>query len=79
MTRAGLPRAVFGLLLFVGVAAPPGAQAQTSSPAAAPTGPEVGQKIPPFRAPDQTGKIQDFNSVRGPKGAAVYFFRSADW
>ena len=43
------------------------------------TGPEVGQKIPDFRAPDQNGKMQDLNSVRGPKGAMVVFFRSADW
>lgn len=43
------------------------------------TGLEIGQKIPPFRAIDQNGRLQDFNSVRGPKGAAVVFFRSADW
>ena len=43
------------------------------------TGPEVGQKIPSFRAPDQNGKMQDFNSIRGPNGAMVVFFRSADW
>jgi hypothetical protein len=43
------------------------------------TGPEVGQKIPSFRAPDQHGKAQDFNSIRGPKGAMIVFFRSADW
>ena len=43
------------------------------------TGPAVGEKIPPFRAPDQNGNMQDFNSIRGPKGAAIYFVRSADW
>jgi len=43
------------------------------------TGPGVGQKIPSFRAPDQNGRIQDFNSIRGPQGAAIYFMRSADW
>jgi hypothetical protein len=43
------------------------------------TGPEIGQKIPFFQAPDQNGKLQDFDSVRGPKGAMVVFFRSADW
>ena len=43
------------------------------------TGPAVGQKIPAFRAPDQNGKMQDFNSIKGPNGAAVYFMRSADW
>ena len=43
------------------------------------TGPEVGQKIPYFRALDQSGKLQDFNSIRGPKGAMIVFLRSADW
>ncbi|MGH9785313.1 MAG: hypothetical protein ACRD88_14110 [Terriglobia bacterium] len=43
------------------------------------TGPAVGQRIPPFRGPDQNGRTQDFNSIRGPKGAAIYFMRSADW
>ena len=43
------------------------------------TGPEVGQKIPSFSALDQNGKLQDFNSVRGPKGAMIVFLRSADW
>jgi hypothetical protein len=43
------------------------------------TGPEVGQKIPYFRALDQNGKLQDFNSIRGPKGAMIVFLRSADW
>ena len=63
--------------------------AQTPQPAAAPepwmnlpptsTGLAIGDKIPSFRAPDQSGRIQDFNSIRGPKGAAIYFVRSADW
>ena len=43
------------------------------------TGPAVGEPIPSFRAPDQNGKMQDFNSIKGPKGAALYFMRSADW
>ena len=43
------------------------------------SGPEVGQSIPSFRAPDQAGKMQDFNSIRGPKGALLVFFQSADW
>ena len=43
------------------------------------TGPAVGQRIPAFRAPDQNGRVQDFSSIKGPKGAALYFMRSADW
>jgi hypothetical protein len=69
----------------------PSLWAQTPTPQARPhnsaaeaklpfsTGPEVGQQIPAFRALDQNGKMQDFNSIRGPKGAMVVFFRSADW
>jgi len=43
------------------------------------TGPAVGRRIPAFRAPDQNGRMQDFNSIKGPQGAALYFMRSADW
>ncbi|MBI4464425.1 MAG: hypothetical protein HY647_06945 [Acidobacteria bacterium] len=43
------------------------------------TGLEAGQKIPSFRARDQQGQWQDFNSIRGPKGAVIMFNRSADW
>jgi len=43
------------------------------------TGPAVGSKIPPFDATDQTGKRQTFESLRGPKGLALLFVRSADW
>ena len=69
----------------------PSLSAQTPPPQARPgnsaaeakipfsTGPEVGQEIPAFRAVDQYGKMQDFNSIRGPKGAMIVFFRSADW
>jgi len=42
-------------------------------------GPAVGQKIPFFRAPDQYGRMQDFNSLRGPNGAMIVFERSLDW
>ena len=49
--------------------------------AAAPTssGPVIGEKIPSFRALDQNGRFQDFNSIRGPQGAVIMFNRSADW
>ena len=58
-----------------------GAQARPAWMDAPPTstGLAVGKKIPVFRATDQSGKIQDFNSIRGPKGAVIMFSRSADW
>jgi hypothetical protein len=43
------------------------------------TGPEVGQQIPAFSAPDQEGLNQTLKSIMGPKGAMLVFFRSADW
>ena len=39
----------------------------------------VGSKIPAFEAKDQNGKVQTFESIRGPKGAFLVFYRSADW
>jgi len=42
-------------------------------------GPAVGEKIPFFRAPDQYGRMQDLNSLRGPNGAMILFERSLDW
>jgi hypothetical protein len=43
------------------------------------TGPEVGQQVPSFSALDQDGRKQTFQSIVGPKGAMLVFFRSADW
>ncbi len=43
------------------------------------TGPEVGQPVPAFSAMDQNGQTQTLDSVMGPKGAMLVFFRSADW
>jgi hypothetical protein len=43
------------------------------------TGPEIGQKIPEFSAVDQTGKVRNFDSLKGPKGLVLFFNRSVDW
>ncbi len=43
------------------------------------TGPEVGQPVPAFSAMDQDGRTQTLESIMGPKGAMLVFFRSADW
>jgi len=43
------------------------------------TGPAVGQTIPSFSATDQDGRTQTLQSIMGPNGAMVVFFRSADW
>jgi cytochrome oxidase Cu insertion factor (SCO1/SenC/PrrC family) len=52
---------------------------KAQQPAAIKTGPEIGEKIPAFEATDQKGTSQTFQSIRGPRGAVITFFRSADW
>ena len=42
-------------------------------------GPQVGELVPDFHLPDQTGTIQTLRSIMGPKGAMLVFLRSADW
>jgi len=42
-------------------------------------GPAVGTKLPSFTLPDQDGKTHTLDSVIGPKGALIVFYRSADW
>lgn len=42
-------------------------------------GPDIGERVPPFEAPDQHGRVQTFDSIRGPNGAVIVFIRSADW
>jgi len=44
-----------------------------------PSGPEIGQTVPEFSLPDQTGRTQTLESIMGPKGALLVFYRSADW
>jgi hypothetical protein len=43
------------------------------------TGPNAGQAVPAFSAQDQDARTQTLQSVTGPKGAMLVFFRSADW
>jgi len=40
---------------------------------------EVGQKAPAFSAHDQFGGEQTLETLKGPKGTVLLFFRSADW
>jgi hypothetical protein len=39
----------------------------------------AGQKAPDFSARDQFGKQQTLETLKGPKGTVLLFFRSADW
>jgi hypothetical protein len=42
-------------------------------------GPQVGERVPDFNLPDQTGRIRNLQSIMGPRGAMIVFYRSADW
>ena len=39
----------------------------------------VGRKMQPFTARDQSGHIASSDSLQGPNGTVLLFFRSADW
>lgn len=43
------------------------------------SGPEVGKAVPGFSLPDQAGQVRTLQSLMGPKGLLLVFFRSADW
>jgi len=40
---------------------------------------ETGQRAPAFEATDQAGHVQTNETLKGPKGTVLLFFRSADW
>ena len=42
-------------------------------------GMEPGVKAPSFRLKDQFGREQSNETLRGPNGTVLLFFRSADW
>jgi hypothetical protein len=42
-------------------------------------GPQVGDVVPDFTAPDQFGRAQTLASIMGPNGVMLVFNRSADW
>lgn len=39
----------------------------------------VGQKAPAFSVRDQFGRVQSLDTLKGPNGTVLLFFRSADW
>ena len=42
-------------------------------------GPEIGDPLPDFTLPDQTGNRVTFAAARGNGQALVLFYRSASW
>jgi hypothetical protein len=43
------------------------------------SGLNVGEKIPAFELPDQSGNRKSFGDLAGPDGLLLVFSRSADW
>ena len=70
-------------ILAVSLAAPLAAQEVFDTPSpfdeGVTTGIGVGETIPDFRLPDSSGELRDFDSIKGPNGAVLLFYRSADW
>ena len=46
---------------------------------AAEHGPPIGAPMPAFEAPDQNGQTHTLKDIVGHNGAAIVFYRSADW
>jgi peroxiredoxin len=69
-------RAAIGSLLAAGVITIAAAQEAMDITR---MGPQVGQQAPAFTLNDQHGRQVSLESVMGPKGAMIVFFRSADW
>lgn len=43
------------------------------------TGPDVGESIPKFELSDQHGNPRNIDSLAGPNGLLLLFYRTADW
>ncbi|MEX2304146.1 MAG: hypothetical protein WD733_24595 [Bryobacterales bacterium] len=69
-----------GRILAIGaLALAPGMMSAQSENKPPSTGPAVGKKIPAFEVVDQAGRRQTFETLRGPNGLLLLFYRSADW
>lgn len=44
-----------------------------------PTGPTIGDLLPDFTLPDQTGVLRNFTATRDGARALVVFYRSTRW
>ena len=82
-----MKRNIYSLLmlaLFGGLAAQILEARQSSAPTrrkidVSKLGPQVGERVPDFRLPDQNGATRTLQSIMGPKGTVLVFIRSADW
>lgn len=68
----------FCAILFVGISSLVVAQNRQAIDLSA-LGPQIGDLVPDFNLPDQNGQLHNRDSIMGPKGAVLLFYRSADW
>lgn len=74
--KIGIP--VFCFLGLLALAS--GQESQSSrSDLTASIGLQIGQRAPAFALVDQFGHEQSEETIKGPKGTVLLFFRSADW
>jgi hypothetical protein len=71
-------------MLLCALGSEPAAGGQAAQPArqkvdVSKLGPQVGAPVPDFNLKDQTGRDRNLQSIMGPRGAMLVFFRSADW
>jgi len=55
------------------------AAAVTAQPKLSTIGPQIGARVPDFSAVDQFGRTRTLESLAGPDGTMLVFFRSAEW
>jgi len=70
---------VLSTAVLLATTAPVDAQGGRQRVDVAKLGPQVGERVPDFSLPDQTGRVRNLESVMGPRGAMIVFYRSADW
>jgi hypothetical protein len=67
------------LLLVAGMLQPVAQERSRTRIDVSQLGPQVGERVPDFSLPDQTGRTRNLQSIMGPRGAMLVFVRSADW
>jgi hypothetical protein len=71
--------ALFVTVLADSLAAQPAATQGWQKVDVSKLGPQVGDQVPDFSLRDQTGTTRTLQSVMGPNGLMLVFYRSADW
>jgi hypothetical protein len=69
-------RTAVAVLLFVGVFGLAAKQNPSTKPS---IGLDIGQQAPAFAVPDEYGRQQTNQTLKGANGTVLVFFRSADW